>query len=387
MPKSIINFFKDFFRDMFRSQKNQKPDWYLIGTIGFLILFGLIALTSAGVAQGRQTFNDSYGYIKHQLLLGFLPGVFLFIILSRFDYFKLKKLALPLLLISIALLFLVFIPGIGNIGRYGTAKSWLNVFGFSIQPSEIVKLTFLLYLATWLSNKEEKHLRDLHYGFLPFIFILIVITALVIMQPDFGTMSIIVIMSLAVYFVAGGRLWHLSWLTALGASVVYLMIRINPRRADRLTTFLYPELDPQRIGYHINQALLAVGSGGWFGKGYGHSIQKFAYLPETTGDSIFAVSAEELGFIISALIVAAFAFLALRGFKLAQNCRDPFAKLLVVGIITWFVFQAFLNIGAIIGILPLTGVPLPFISYGGTALAMCLAAAGILANISKQVRS
>ena len=385
MPKSIINFFKDFFRDMFRSQKNQKPDWYLIGTIGFLILFGLIALTSAGVAQGRQTFNDSYGYIKHQLLLGFLPGVFLFIILSRFDYFKLKKLALPLLLISIALLFLVFIPGIGNIGRYGTAKSWLNVFGFSIQPSEIVKLTFLLYLATWLSNKEEKHLRDLHYGFLPFIFILMVITALVIMQPDFGTMSIIVIMSLAVYFVAGGRLWHLSWLTALGASVVYLMIRINPRRADRLTTFLYPELDPQRIGYHINQALLAVGSGGWFGKGYGHSIQKFAYLPETTGDSIFAVSAEELGFIISALIVAAFAFLALRGFKLAQNCRDPFAKLLVVGIITWFVFQAFLNIGAIIGILPLTGVPLPFISYGGTALAMCLAAAGILANISRTV--
>ena len=385
MPKNIINFFKDFFRDIFRSQKNQKPDWYLIGTIVFLILFGLIVLASAGVAQGWQKFNDSYWYIKHQLLLGFLPGVFLFIILSRFDYFKLKKLALPLLLISIALLFLVFIPGIG--AKYGTAKSWLNVFGFSIQPSEIVKLTFLLYLATWLSSKEEKHLRDLHYGFLPFIFILIVITALVIMQPDFGTMSIIVIMSLAVYFAAGGRLWHLSWLAALGAAALFLMIKISPYRANRLTTFLRPELEPQGIGYHINQALLAVGSGGWFGKGYSHSIQKFAYLPEATGDSIFAVSAEELGFIISVLIVAAFAFLALRGFKLAQKCRDPFAKLLVVGIITWFVFQAFLNIGAIIGILPLTGVPLPFISYGGTALAMCLAAAGILANISKQARN
>ncbi|MEK7652889.1 MAG: putative lipid II flippase FtsW [Patescibacteria group bacterium] len=373
---------KSIFKNPFRSRPSEQPDWYLVGAVGFLVLFGLVMLSSAGTALGWQKFHDSYWYVKHQIIFGFLPGVLLFFFFSRFDYHRLKSLAVPFLIGSIALLVLVFIPGVG--AKWGTSQSWINVFGFSLQPSEIVKLSFLIYLASWLANRGEHHLKDLHSGFIPFIFVLAIITLLLIFQPDTGTMIIIVVTSLAVYFVAGGRLLHLSWLTVFGLGGLALLVKLSPYRAKRLTTFLHPELDPQGIGYHINQALLAVGSGGFWGKGFGHSRQKFAYLPQAYSDSIFAIIAEELGFLFSIFVVLVFLFLFFRGLKLIKNCRDQFGRMLVIGIITWFLFQAFLNIGGVIGILPMTGVPLPFISYGGTALMTCLAAAGILVNISKQ---
>lgn len=361
-----------------------RPDWKLLGIIAFLVVYGLVILSSSGVALGWEKFHDAYWYVKHQALFGLLPGTILFLFLYNYDYHKLKKLATPLLFLSIGLLVLVFIPGIG--AQWGTSKSWINVFGYSVQPAEIVKLTFLLYLSAWLSLRESRHLKDFSSGFLPFIVVLGIVAILMLLEPDTGTMMIIALTSLMVFFAAGGSMLHLSWLAGAGGFGLWLLIKFSPYRAARLTTFLHPELDPQGIGYHINQALLAVGSGGWFGRGYGHSRQKFAYLPEVAGDSIFAVSAEELGFFISAVIVLAFAYLALRGLKLAKKCNDPFGKYLVIGIISWFVVQAFFNIGAIVGIMPLTGVPLPFISYGGTALMMCLAAAGILGNISKQTK-
>jgi cell division protein FtsW len=372
----------EFIRNIIRGRNGAQPDWYLVGLIGFLVLFGLVMLSSAGVAAGWQKFNDSYWYVKHQIIFGLIPGLVLFVILSRLDYYKLKFLAGPLLFISIGLLILVFVPGVG--ASWGTARSWINVFGFSLQPSEIVKLTYLIYLVSWLSNKEEKHLKDFHQGFLPFIFVLAIITVLMLIQPDTGTMLIIVATSLLVYFVAGGSYWYLAGLSGLGAAGLFLLIKTSAYRAQRLTTFLHPELDPQGIGYHINQALLAVGSGGWLGRGFGHSRQKFAYLPEVCGDSIFAVIAEELGFILSAALVVVFILLFLRALKISQKCPDSFGALLAAGIIIWFTIQAFLNIGAIVAILPLTGITLPFISYGGTSLMVCLAAAGILVNISKQ---
>ena len=374
---------KDFFRDLIRKNKENNPDWQLVGLIGFLAIFGLIMLSSAGAALGWQRFGDSYFYVKHQIMFGFLPGLLFFIIFSRIDYYKLKSLATPMLMASIVLLILVYIPGIG--AGFGTAKSWINFFGYSLQPSEIVKLTFLIYLVAWLSEKSEKKIKDFNEGFLPFIFVLFVVMALIGAQPDFGTMSVIVFTALSVYFVAGGSLYYLSSLSLVGVMGLWLMIKISPYRAERLTTFLHPELDPQGIGYHINQALLAVGSGGIWGRGFGHSRQKFAYLPEVAGDSIFAIVAEELGFMISVMLVIAFIFLIIKTFKIAANCKDPFGRLLAIGIVSWFVIQAFANIGAIIGILPLTGIPLPFISYGGTSLMVCLAASGILVNISKQV--
>lgn len=378
----MLNRLKEKIRGFFREQKKARADWYLIGAIWLLVIIGLLIISSAGVAYGWQNKHDAYWFFKHQLLFGALPGLAAFIFFWFFDYKRLEAFAAPMLYVSIGLLVLVLIPGIG--AGYNGSHAWLNIFGYSLQPSEIVKLTFLIYISAWLAQKEARHFKNASDGLVPFILVLALIAALLAKEPDTGTMMVIVAMSLSVYFAAGGRLLHLSWLGIGGLASLAVLIRISPYRAARFTTFLHPELDPQGIGYHINQALLAVGSGGWFGLGYGHSRQKFAYLPEPVGDSIFAITAEEMGFFVSCAIIALYVFVALRGLKLAVRCRDPFAKLLVVGIISWLTVQAFINIGAIIGVMPLTGVTLPFISYGGTSMAVSLAAAGILANISKQ---
>lgn len=361
-----------------------KPDYVLIGLIGVIIVFGLVMLSSASSVAAYEKFQDNYWYFKHQIIFGLLPGIAAFLVMVKIDYRKWKKYAFPLLIISIILLLIVFIPGLG--ASYGRARNWINFFGMSMQPAEIVKLTFLLYLTAWLEKREKDKIKDFSSSFIPFVAVLGVIIFLMALQPDIGTMIVIVLISLAVYFSAGGSLIHLSWLSLLGGGFLFLLIKIAPYRAARLTTFLHPELDPQGIGYHINQALLAIGSGGLFGLGFGHSRQKFQYLPEVAGDSIFAVIAEELGFIFSVALVVLFIFLAVRGFKIAERAPDGFGRLVAVGITSWFIFQAFINIGAMISIFPLTGIPLPLVSYGGTAMAVGLAAMGILVNISKYVR-
>ena len=372
---------------MFGNTKNtayHAPDYLFIIGFGLLILFGLIMLSSAGTAVGFENYNDSYHFIKEQLLKGFLPGLLLLLILSKINYQYWKKFSLPFLIISVILLIVVFIPGIG--ATFGTARSWIQIFGFSIQPAEIVKLTFLLYLATWLEKRGAHGVKDLYNGFLPFIILIGIISALIMKQPDMGTLSIIIFMSLAVYFASGAKIKHVVGLVTVGGLGMYYLITNSAYREARFTTFLHPELDPQGIGYHINQAFLAVGSGGWFGRGFGHSRQKFLFLPETTGDSIFAVIGEELGFIVCLLLIALFVFLMIRGFKIGRNSIDQFGRLVTVGIISWLIFQAFFNIASMIGLLPMTGIPLPFISYGGTAMMIGMAAIGIVINISKQTK-
>ena len=361
------------------------PDYALIGAFGALLLLGLVNLTSAGTAIGFQVFNDSYYFIKHQLLYGFLPGLILLFIFSKINYQIWKKFILPLLFISIILLIIVFIPGVG--AKYGTAKSWINFGNFSFQPSELVKLTFLLYLATWLEKRGVHGVKDLYYGFLPFIFLLGIISVLMLMQPDMGTLSVIIFMAITVFFASGAKMKHVFVMLLAGISAIYLLIIKSPYRAARLTTFLHPELDPQGIGYHINQAFLAVGSGGIWGRGFGYSRQKFQYLPEATGDSIFAIMAEELGFILCVIIIGLFVFFMIRGLKIAKYSPDQFGRLLATGIISWLIFQAFFNIASMIGLLPMTGIPLPFVSYGGTAMVVSMAAFGLLINISKQTKN
>lgn len=353
-----------------------------MGLAGALAVFGLVMLSSASSAAAYEKFGDNYWYLKHQIFFGLLPGLVAFFLMSRFDYRKWKKYALPFLVISIGLLLLVFMPGLG--AGYGHAKSWINIFGMSLQPSEIVKLTFLIYLAAWLGPKRGgREMQDTGASFIPFAVVFGIIVVLMALQPDIGTLSIIAMISLIVYFAAGAPLLHLAWISGAGAILFFLLVKLAPYRTARLTTFLHPELDPQGVGYHINQALLAIGSGGFFGLGLGLSRQKFQYLPEVVGDSIFAVMAEELGFLFMILFIAAFVFLAIRGFKIAKNAPDGFGRLLAIGITSWFVLQSFINIGSMAGILPLTGIPLPFVSYGGTALTVCFAAAGIMVNISK----
>lgn len=360
----------------------QGLDWYLLGAILIWILFGLLILASAGTAVGYELFGDSYYFVKHQLMIGVLPGMIGMYILSKVDYHYWKDWAGIMLFVSILLLVSVFIPGLR--AEYGTAHSWILIAGFSFQPAELVKLTFLIYLSTWMVNRGIGKIKNLQEGLLPFLFVLGVIMILMILQPDIGTMSIIVMTALVVFFIGGGAWKHLFLLGGLGALLIAMLIHFSPYRAERLMTFLHPEIDPQGIGYHINQATLAIGSGGFMGRGYGHSRQKFQYLPEVTGDSIFAVMAEELGFVTVVLFLLLILYVAYRGILVSYQAPDRFGQLLGVGIISWFIIQAFFNIASMLSLVPMTGVPLPFVSSGGSAMLINLLALGILLNISKQ---
>ncbi|MFH1404594.1 MAG: putative lipid II flippase FtsW [Patescibacteria group bacterium] len=371
---------------MSSARSSQAIDYTLLAIVGVIVLFGLIMLASASAPNGYERFGDSYYFVKHQMIFGLIPGVAGLLAFSKIPYLFWKKHAWKLLLISVGLLVLVFIPGFS--AGIGTAHSWVSVGGvFSIQPSEIVKLTFLFYLAAWLAARGARGVQDVNTGFVPFISVLGAILLLMILQPDTGTMVVIAAMSLIVYFIAGAPLVHIGGLLATGVVGLIMLVGLTPYRAARFTTFLHPELDPQGVGYHINQALLAIGSGGFFGLGYGHSRQKFQYLPEVVGDSIFAVVAEELGFIICVLLIGAFLFFMWRVLKIADGAPDVFSRYVVIGIAAWIFVQAFLNIGSMVALLPITGVPLPFISYGGTALAITLASVGVILNISKHCKN
>jgi len=357
-------------------------DHVLLATVAGIIIFGLIMLASASAPNGYKNFSDSYYYINHQLIFGLIPGVIGLILFSKIPYTIWRKNAWNLLIVSLVLLILVFIPGLS--AGIGSAHSWVRIGGFfSFQPSEIVKLTFLFYLAGWLSQHGEHGVKEVNSGFLPFVGVLGTIILLMILQPDIGTMSIIVAMSLIVYYVAGAPIAYVAGLVGAGIGGLALLIGLAPYRAARFTTFLNPELDPQGIGYHVNQALLAIGSGGFLGLGYGHSRQKFQYLPEVSGDSIFAVISEELGFLIAVMVIGAFLFLLWRIIAIANASPDKFGKYVAVGVGAWISVQAFVNIGSMVAILPITGVPLPFISYGGTSMAVTMAAIGVVLNISK----
>ena len=357
-------------------------DYILLSIVSAIILFGLIVLLSASSPNGYHQFGDSYYYLKHQVIFGLIPGIAGLIAFSRIPYTFWRTHAWNLLILSIGLLVLVFIPGFA--AGIGTSHSWISIGGvFSVQPSEIVKLTFLFYLAAWLGARDEHGVRDVHSGFIPFLLSLGVIVLLLILQPDTGSMSIIAAMSLIVYFVAGAPLGYLGGLIATGIGGLWLLISTSTYRAARITTFLHPELDPKGIGYHINQALLALGSGGIFGFGYGRSLQKFQYLPEVAGDSIFAVIGEEMGFVMAVFTIGLFMVLLWRLVGFAKRAPDKFAKYLVIGIAAWLVTQAFENIASMAALMPITGVPLPFISYGGTALAISMCAIGVVLNVSK----
>lgn len=364
------------------SRATQAMDYVLLATVLIIVALGFLMLASASAPTAYDQFNDSYYLVKHQLIFGLLPGLAGLFFFSRIPYTVWRRHALLLLILCILLLVTVFIPGLS--AGIGTAHSWIAIGPwFSLQPSEIVKLTFLFYLAAWLERRGEEGVRDMHGGFLPFLLVLGVVMTLLVLQPDIGTMCIIAAIAITVYFAAGAPLRFVGGLLAIGVLGLTLLVSLAPYRAARLTTFLNPELDPQGIGYHVNQSLLAIGSGGLFGLGYGHSRQKFQYLPEVAGDSIFAVMAEEMGFFVATLVMLGFLALLWRMLDTARRAPDRFGRYVVIGVAAWIAVQAFVNIGSMVALLPITGVPLPFVSYGGTSLAVTLAAIGVVLNISK----
>ncbi len=354
---------------------------FLYLSLGVLCV-GLAVLASASGPLGFEEHGSSFYFVKQQLLQGVLPGLFAAFIAWRIPYTVWRKWALPMLGVSILLLILVFIPGIGtDLNTF--AKSWIQVgSAFTFQPSEVVKMTFLFYLAAWMEARGHG-VSDVEEGLAPFLAVLGVVGGLIFLQPDLGSLAVILAMAFIVYFAAGASISHLLGVGLVGVVLFMFAIQLAPYRVERLTTFLHPELDPQGIGYQINQALLATGSGGMFGRGFGHSLQKFEYLPEVIGDSIFAVMAEELGFFLSVGFLVLLGFWFVSGMRIAEAAPDGFARYVAIGCLGWMGIQVIMNIGSILGMLPLTGVTLPFVSYGGTSLTMTLFAVGVMLNISR----
>lgn len=351
-----------------------KSDFTLLATVTLLTLFGLLMIYDASSVIAFNIFGDKYHFIKEQLIWVTLGFATLFIF-SRIDYHKLFNLALPLLLLALGMLMLVFLPGIGA-GAKG-ANRWINVGFFQLQPAEFVKLELALYLAAWFSNKEKGR-------FMAFSLLIGAVLLLVMLEPDMGTASIILSEAVIVYFLSGGSVRHFVLAGPIVAILGFILIKLEPYRASRLTSFLNTDKSLDTISYHMKQVLIALGSGGIFGLGIGNSLQKYAYLPENVTDSIFPIIAEEFGLIGATLLVVVFMVLIWRGFVIASHARDTFGKLFAAGIVGFIGMQTVLNLGSMTALLPLTGVPLPFISYGGSALIIDMASIGILLNISKQ---
>jgi cell division protein FtsW len=272
------------------------------------------------------------------------------------------------------------VPGIGM--SHGGATRWLNLGITTVQPSEFLKIGFVIYLATWFSGVHNK-IHDWRYGLAPFIASVGAVGLIMLAQPDTDTFVIMASAGMAMYLAAGARWRDVLGIIGTGLLGILIIALLRPYVMDRLTTFLDPEADPLGSGYQIQQSLIAIGSGGAVGRGFGQSIQKFEYLPEAIGDSVFAVYAEEFGFAGTSILVVALISLALRGYRTASQAEDIFGTLLVVGFITMIIGQSFLNIAAMTGMAPLSGLPLPFISHGGTALMATLASLGIVLNVSK----
>jgi len=346
-----------------------------------LLAFGLIALYSASSIPSYTKFQNTTYFIYHQLAYGAAIGLLSMYILSRVDYhFWQKKLPI-LIVVSLVLLAMVKISAFGT--TFGGAARWLDVGPFSFQPSELAKLVVILYLAAW-ADKKKGALNDFYFGLLPSLTIIGLFSLLILWQPDFGTMLVLISVSFAMLFTAGINWKYFFWSAACGILSMALFVTFEPYRAQRIKTFFDPGFDPQGVGYQINQALMAIGAGGMWGYGYGLSRQKHSYLPEVMTDSIFAVIAEELGFFRVLGILLLFMLFVFRGFSIAKNAPDTFGKMVAFGITMWIAVQALINIAAIVNIIPLTGIPLPFFSYGSSALILNLAAMGILLNISRQ---
>lgn len=361
-------------------------DYIFLGIVAILIVLGGLILVSVSASLSQEKFGSSFYYLNHQILYGFLPGIILAFFAFKINLNILKKWIPLLLLINLVLLIMVFVPRFSL--SFRGASRWLNLGPISFQPSEFLKLTFIIYLASWLDSRNKKtnspkSKKKFSETLIAFLIITGIISLLLIFQPDISTLGIILASSVLMFFLADTPFWHTVLIISISILLLLSLIRIAPYRFARVSVFLNPETDPMGIGYHLKQALIAVGSGGVSGSGLGLSEQKFGFLPQSISDSIFAIFAEETGFIGSSILVLLFLIFFWRGFKIGKQRKDKFSQLAAFGITFWITLQAFVNISSMIGIFPLTGIPLSFISYGGSALISELVGVGILLNISK----
>jgi len=360
-----------------------------------LIVLGLLFIATLSAPQSLQFFGNTNYYLFHQLF-SVAVGLILSIIIFKIPLHFLKKVSPILLGINILLLAAVFLPFIGT--KLWGASRWISIGNNTFQPSEFLKITVILYLASWLSNKfsptvkknwtfsiKRGHDNFIHI-FLPFLALLTVISIMLYLQSDISTLGIIAVTLITVYFISDTPLWHTILVFLLGLVSTAVFIMIEPYRLQRVLTLLRPEADPLGKGLQIKQSLIAVGSGGIFGKGLGMSTQKFGFLPQAMSDSVFAIIGEETGIIGCFILISLFLLFLYFGLRIANSTNDTFYKLTAVGIITWITFQAFVNIASIIGLFPITGIPLPFFSYGGSHLIAEIIGLGLLLKISRNIK-
>ncbi|MBU0766267.1 putative lipid II flippase FtsW [Patescibacteria group bacterium] len=369
----------------------RKMDLLLLGITIVLTLFGLAMIASVSVFESYQITErlmsqglrdaPSNSFYLWRSFTHVIVGLMAMGVTMIIPYRLWERLAFPMFIVSLLLLIAVFIPGIR--AEYGTARSWLYIGSFSLQPSELIKLTLIFYLAVWL-QKREQLIGTFKEGFLPFAILLTLSTMLIALQPDLGSFLVITSIAVGMFFIAGGNFFHLI-LGGTIASIMGLPVILSQEYIrNRFRAFLQPDNAniAETIGFQIKQALIAIGSGGLFGVGYGKSIQKFGYLPEVQADTIFAAMAEELGFMRLMIILSMFSIFVYRGYRIALEAPDRFGTLVATGITTWIAFQTLLNFAVNLALFPLTGITLPFISYGGSSLVSLLVAIGILLNIS-----
>ncbi|WAA10634.1 stage V sporulation protein E [Fervidibacillus albus] len=362
--------------------KKAAPDFLLLILIFSLLALGLIMVYSASAIWADYNFDDSFYFFKRQLLFAGL-GIFAMFFTMKIDYWTWRTWAKVLVILCFILLIAVLIPGVGNV-RNGS-RSWIGIGAFSIQPSEFMKLGMIIFLARFLST-HQKNITSFKRGLLPSLSIVLFAFGLIMLQPDLGTATVMVGTCIVMIFVSGAKISHFLTLGFIGFIGFIGLIASAPYRIRRITAFLDPWQDPTGDGFQIIQSLYAIGPGGLFGLGLGQSRQKFFYLPEPQTDFIFAILAEELGFIGGSFVLLLFALLLWRGIRIALNAPDLYGSLLAVGIISMIAIQVMINIGVVTGLIPVTGITLPFFSYGGSSLTIMLAAVGILLNISRYAR-
>jgi len=379
---------------------NKRFDYIFLISAVVIIIFGLLILASVSAVFSQEKVGSTTYYLLHQIYYGFFPAIIFAFIVYKIPLGFIKKYAGIFILVNLLLMILTFIPGMGI--SAGGASRWLNLKFFSFQPSETLKLVFIAYLAAWLasparvfnkkslakkikSNADEgRESATLSSALIPFLVIVSVIAALLIGQSDATTLGIAAISAFVMYFSASTPVLHMIIILLLGAGALFALVKIEPYRLQRILVFWNPSIDPMGIGYQLKQALIAVGSGGIFGLGLGMSVQKFGFIPHPMSDSIFAILAEETGFLGSLILVILFSVFAWGVFKIAKESQDKFSRYFSVGFGSWICLQAFINIGAMIGVFPLSGVPLPLISYGGSHLIAEIVGIGIMLNILRE---
>ncbi|PZC49964.1 MAG: cell division protein FtsW [Chloroflexi bacterium] len=356
------------------------PDWALIATVLTLTLLGLVFVFSSSFAVGQQLFDDPRHFALRQLQ-GAAMGSLAFLFFARIDYRRLRAFSPLIMIVAVLALMAVLVPGIGL--EQNGARRWIQVGSAPpLQPSEFAKLAVVIYVAAWLASRGDA-IQHVSLGLIPFSLIVGFLGFLLMAEPDLGTGITVTAIAGLMFFVAGAAIRHIAALGLLGGGVLFSIVAVAGYGMDRFTQFVSAEQDPEAGGFQVLQLLIALGSGGIRGVGLGESRQKFFYVPSAHTDGVFAIIGEEIGFIGAILVLLLFAFLAYRGIRIAQRAPDKFGTLLAVGIITWITLQAFFNIGGITRTIPLTGIPLPFVSFGSSALIATLAAAGLLVSVSR----